>query len=196
MAERAKAKAKAKVKKKAVPKGATGSRGKVAKVAAAGAGHNSGLPDPVVVRGHHDKINGIEERMAKAKAALDKIKGELRSAYAVVKQDGVNVEDFKFAREIDKRDHGEVMIGFSNTGHYLACIKSPLATQMDLFQGLEGTAVPANPARAGAQAFRDKAFRSSNPFKAGTSDYVEYDEAWLAEANKVDLGDGEGQTVN
>lgn len=195
MAERAKAKKKTAAKK--VPKGATGSRGKVAKTEKKpGVGHNSsGRVSGALVKDHHEKITAIEERLVKAKAGYDKIKGELRSAYAVVKQDNIQVDDFKLARELDKRDHGSVITGYANTGDYLRAIKSDLAVQMELFQDM---VVPdAGEAKlAGAHAFGNKEDRSNNPHTQGSELFAMWDEGWLEKAKSTGLTDGEGQTIN
>jgi hypothetical protein len=179
VAERAKAKAKKASKKKDVPEGATGSRGRVAKGKSAKIGDNSGKVDPTVIAMHHEKISAIETRLKSAKAKYDGLRGELRSAYAVVKEDGVALDDFKLARELDKRDHGEVVTGYANVGEYLAAIKSPLSTQMDLFANIS-IPLPANAVLAGTQAYKSGLDRSTNPFKPGTDEFANYDEAWLA----------------
>ncbi len=195
MAERARAKKKTAAKKRAAPKGGQASRGRVAKTEpAAGIGHNSGRPSPALIKDHHDKINGIEHRVKAAKAKYDQLRGELRSAYSVVKQDNIDVDDFKLSRELDKRDHGEVVTGYANVGYYLAAIKSPLAEQMDLFQALQPAM--AKPALAGAHAFQNSEPRTNNPHKAGSADYAEWDESWMTAANNTDLQDGDGQTIN
>lgn len=187
MAERARSKT-AKAKAKKAPKGAQGSRGRVAKPA--GPGHNSDKVDPVMVRMHHEKIDAIETRVKSAKAKYDQLRGELRSAYAVVKQDGIAVDDFKLARELDKRDHGEVVTGFANVGEYLNAIKSPLALQMDLFQNIS-VPLPANATLAGTQAYKSGLDRDSNPFKPGTEEFANYDGSWLAaqSATAGEMGD-------
>jgi hypothetical protein len=199
LAERAKAKAKAKPKskKKDVPAGATGSRGKVAKASNPRAvkGGNGGGPSAALIKTHHEKLDAIETRMKAAKAKYDQIRGEHRSAYAVVKQDGIVVDDFKLARELDKRDHGEVVVGYANVGTYLAAIKSELAIQLDLFQELSN-APPHNPSLAGAAAFANSEPRSNNPYQQGTEEYAGFDEAWMSAANAAELKDGEGQTIN
>jgi hypothetical protein len=185
MAERARAKAKpkaAKGKKPDVPAGATGSRGKVAKTKSAKIGDNSGKVDPALVAMHNEKLNEIEIREKKARDKLNQIVGERRAAYAVVKQDGIAVDDFKLARELDKRDHGEVITGYANVGEYLAAIKSPLSTQMDLFANIQ-IPLPANATLAGTQAYKSGLDRDTNPFKPGTDEFVNYDEAWLAAQN-------------
>lgn len=179
MAERAKSKTATKKAKKG-PKGGQASRGKVAKTdSKPGAGHNSGKSDPTVVRMHHEKIDDIETRVKSAKTKYDQLRGELRSAYAVVKQDGIAVDDFKLARELDKRDHGEVITGYANVGEYLAAIKSPLSTQMDLFANIS-IPLPANATLAGTQAYKSGMDRDTNPFKPGTDEFANYDGAWLA----------------
>lgn len=194
MAERARStKGKGKSKNKP-PKGAQGSRGKVAKTDP-GPGHNSGEVSPALIWSHHDKINGIEIRLVKAKAAYDKIKGELRSAYAVVKQDGLVVDDFKLARELDKKDHGEVIRGYDNVGIYLAGMKSDLATVTGLFTDI-AVLDAMNAKIAGAAAFKDKVDRGNNPHQAGTEAFVEWDTAWMGEAEKAKLAeDGGGDRV-
>lgn len=192
MAERAKS-AKKKAAKKA-PKGAQGSRGKVA-ATKPGVGHNSDGPSDAVVRDHHEKIDGIETRLASAKRKYDQVKGELRSAYAVVKQDGIVVDDFKLAREVNKRDHGSVVTGYANVGQYLRAIKSPLALQMDLFQDIAPPPA-ANATLAGAQAFGNEEPRSNNPHKQGTEEYDNWDRSWMAAADQTELKDGDGQTIN
>lgn len=196
MAERAKAKAKPKAKKKA-PDGAQASRGRVAKTKSAspGVGHNGSGPSAALIKSHHEKLDAIETRMKAAKTKYDQIKGEHRSAYAVVKQDGIVVDDFKLARELHKRDHGEVIVGYANVGTYLAGIKSELALQLDLFQELS-KAPPHNPSLAGAAAFSNQEPRSNNPYQANTDEFVEFDNAWMAAANSAELKDGDGQTIN
>lgn len=191
MAERAKAKGKKATAKKA-PKGAQGSRGKVAKTDP-GLGHNSGTPSPALIKTHHEKLDAIETRMATAKAKYDQIKGEHRSAYAVVKQDQIDVEAFKLARRLHAEDHGIVVTTYSNVGVYLAGIQSELATQLDLFQDL-ANAPPANATLAGAHAFRSGNDRSTNPYQANTDQYVEFDSAWMEAANATNLNDGEEAT--
>lgn len=193
MAERAKSK-KAKTKK-AVPKGATGSRGRVAKTDKPGIGHNTKGPSDALVLDHHTKIDGIEARLETAKRKYDQIRGELRSAYAVVKNDGIVVDDFKLARELDKRDHGSVVTGYANVGQYLRAIKSDLSVQMDLFADIAPPA-PANATLAGAHAFANEEPRSNNPNKPGTEEYDNWDAAWMAAANATELKDGDGATIN
>lgn len=196
MAERAKGK---KAAAKKAPKGAQGSRGKVAKTdPKPGVGHNTGQPSAALVLDHHQKINAIEERMAKAKAAYDKVKGEHRAAYAVVKQDGIAVDDFKLARELDSRDHGSVVTGYANTGFYLQAMRSQLAMQMDLFQDMAPP--PTGDAKlAGAAAFGNGEPRSNNPHLQGSELYAMWDEGWMEKANATpltDAGEGEGATIN
>lgn len=178
MAERAKGKKGG--KKKAVGKALTATK--------AGVGHNSGAISPALIKTHHDKLDGIEQRLDKAKAAYDKIKGEHRSAYAVVKQDGIDVDAFKLARKLHAEDHGVVVVTYAKVGDYLAAIKSPLATDMDLFQAMN-VPLPADATMAGTHAFKNKEPRANNPYQQGTAEYVNWDTAWMAEANKVDLGD-------
>lgn len=179
MAERAKSKTAAKKAKKG-PKGGQASRGKVAKPDdKPSSGHNSGKVGPEVIRMHHEKIDAIETQVKSTKAKYDQKRGELRAAYAVVKQDGIAVDDFKLARELDKRDHGEVVVGFANVGEYLSAIKSPLAVQMDLFQNIN-IPLPANATLAGTQAYKSGMDRDTNPFKPGTDEFANYDGAWLA----------------
>ncbi len=198
MAERARGKAKPKATKgkKDVPEGATGSRGKVAKTksAAGKAGYNGPGPSAALIKTHHEKLDVIEAKVAKAKAAYDQAKGEHRSYYATVKQDGIVLDDFKLARELDKRDHGEVIVGYANVGTYLAAIKSKLAVQMDLFQEL--ASAPPVSATAGADAFANQEPRSNNPFTQGTDSYAAWDESWMSAANAAELKDAEGQTIN
>lgn len=159
----------------------------------AGRGHNSGKPAPALVKSHHEKIEAIEIRMAAAKAKHDQIKGEHRSAYAVVKQDGIDVESFKLARELHAQDHGVVLTTYAKAGDYLAAIKSPLATQMDLFQSLE-VPLPVDAKLAGTHAFSNKEPRTNNPFQQGTEEFVEWDGAWMAAGDKVDLSADDGAT--
>lgn len=196
MAERARSKAnKAKAKKKA-PKAAQGSRGTVAKIASKpGIGHNSGKPSPALIKDHHEKIDAIETRLKAAKTKYDQLKGELRSAYAVVKQDNIVVDDFKLARELDKRDHGEVVTGYANVGDYLAAIKSDLAKVQGLFTDIE-VLDAMNATFAGAHAFANGEDRSNNPHQAATEAYVNWDTAWMTAADKKALADGEGQTTH
>lgn len=191
MAERAKSKTAAKKAKKG-PKGGQASRGKVAK-SEPGPGHNSGGPSPALVKSHHEKISAIEKRMEAAKAKYDQIKGEHRSAYAVVKQDAIDVEGFKIARKLHAEDHGIVVTTYANVGTYLAAIQSELATQLDLFQELSN-APPHNATLAGAHAFRSGNDRTTNPYQQGTDQYVDFDAAWMEAANATNLTDGDGTT--
>lgn len=197
MAERAKAKAKPKAKKKDVPAGATGSRGKVAKTKSAspGKGHNSGGPSVALIRDHHVTISVIEKREEAAKAKYDQIRGERRSAYAVVKQDGIDLEGFKLARQLHKEDHGVVIQTYANVGTYLSAIQSELATQLDFLQEL-ANAPPHNATLAGAHAFNSGNDRSTNPYQQGTAEYVDFDSAWMTAAEAKGMTDGEGQTIN
>jgi hypothetical protein len=194
MAERARAKAKKAPKKK--DDGRQASRGRVAKTKSAspGKGHNGG-PSPTLIRGHHEALDAIEVRMAAAKLKYDQIKGEHRSRFAVVKDDGIDLKGFKLARALHKEDHGLVIQTYANVGMYLSAIKSELALQLDLFQEL-AKAPPHNPTLAGTAAFSNKEPRENNPYPAGTEEYVEFDSAWLAAANATDLTDAEGQTIN
>lgn len=195
MAERARAKKKAAAKKKP-PKGAQGSRGKVAKVAVKpGIGHNSGAPSPALIKGHHDKIDEIEAKLKTAKAKYDQVKGELRSYYATVKQDGIVVDDFKLARELDKRDHGSVVVGYANVGEYLSAIKSDLAKVQGLFANIEVLDAQ-NATFAGAAAFNNQEPRDNNPHKPGSDAHANWDAAWMTAANSAELKDGEGATIN
>lgn len=194
MAEKARAKpGKAKDK---VPKGARGSRGKVAKTDP-GPGHNStgNKPSAALIKGHHETIDAIEIRMEAAKAKYDQIKGEHRSAHAVVKDDGIDLEGFKLARRLHKEDHGIVVTTYANVGVYLSAIQSELATQLDFLQDL-ANAPPHNAALAGAHAFRSGNDRATNPYQAGTDQYVDFDNAWLEAANATELKDGDGATIN
>lgn len=196
LAERAKAKAKPKAKKKA-PEGAQASRGRVAKTKSAspGPGHNGKGPSPALIKSHHEELDAIETRMAAAKAKYDQIRGEHRSRYATVKDDGIDLNGFKLARALHKEDHGIVVTTYANVGTYLAAIKSELATQLDLFQDL-AKAPPHNPTLAGSAAFANSEPRSNNPYQANTDEFVEFDNAWMAAANATDLKDGDGQTIN
>lgn len=190
----ARASGKKKAAKKKAPTGAQGSRGKVAKAdPKTGIGHNSGRVSAALIKDHHEKITAIEERLAKKKSEFDTVKGQLRSAYAMVKQDGIQVDDFKLARELDKRDHGSVITGYANTGEYLRAIKSDLAIQMDLFQSID-IPLPADAKLAGTHAFSNKEPRTNNPFQQGTEEFVEWDGAWMAAGDKVDLSADDGAT--
>lgn len=197
MAERARSsRKKAASKKRAAPKGAQGSRGRVAKIdPKPGIGHNSGKPSPALIKDHHEKIDAIETRLKAAKTKYDQLKGELRSAYAVVKQDNIVVDDFKLARELDKRDHGEVVTGYANVGDYLAAIKSDLAKAQGLFTDIE-VLDAMNATFAGAHAFRNKEERSNNPHQQGTEAFANWDGSWLEASKLAELTDGDGQTIN
>ncbi len=112
----------------------------------------------------------------------------------MVKQDGIDVEAFKLARELHAQDHGVVVVTYAKTGEYLAAIKSELATQLELFQSID-IPLPANAALAGKHAFDNKEPRTNNPFQQGSEDYVTWDSNWMAAADKVDLSaDGDGAT--
>lgn len=196
MAERARAKGKKATAKKKAPKGAQASRGKVAKTAAKpGIGHNSGsVPDEVYDR-HLKRIDQTAKAMDKAKLEYDQKKGEHRSAFRAAKDDGVNIDAVRIARELDKQDAGVVVTNYSDVGRVLRLMESPLADQMDLFQNIE-VPLPANATLAGTQAFKSGNDRSTNPYKAGTAEYVNFDTAWKAEADKATLKDGEGQPLH
>ncbi len=196
MAERARAKSKtAKGGKTKPPKGAQGSRGKVAKTGAAGIGHNSGQPSPALTKTTHEELSKIEVRRDAAKAKYDQIKGEFRSRYAVAKQDGFDIEALKLARRLHAEDHGIVIQTHANVGTYLAAIGSELATQLDFLQELS-KAPPHNATLAGAHAFRSGNDRATNPYPAGSAEYVDFDNSWMQSAKDQGLTDVEGEAAN
>jgi hypothetical protein len=197
MAERAKAKKKAASKKRAVPKGATGSRGKVAKTAkaASGRGDNSGdhaVPDEVYQR-HLRAIERTASAMDKAKEAYDQTRGEHRAAYKVAKDDGCDIEAIKLARKLDETDHGIVVVTYSNTGRILQLMRSPLAIQMDLFadmapvvKKMEDEGV--DQALAGAHAFSNEEPIDNNPHIPGTMKFGQWEAGYLRAQNEAGGG--------
>jgi hypothetical protein len=194
VAERAKATAKS--KKQKAPKGAQGSRGKVAKTeTAAGVGHNSGEPSADLVADHHTALLGLEAEVAKDKAKYDRSKQKLRARYATCKKDGIDVDAFKMARELHAADHGVVIQTHANVGVYLAAIGSELSEVEGLFTDIK-VLDAMNASIAGRAAFDNKEPRDNNPHKPGTEAHVKWDGSWVAASQKATLVDAEGAPIN
>lgn len=168
MAERAKRSAAA--KKAASAKTKSGSGGKRKRAAA---GHNSGIiPDEVILR-YDGKIDTAEKAYERAKLVANSRKGELAALYRAAKEDGVNIDALKDAREKDASDHNQVAINHNDVGRYLRLKKSPLAVQLNLF-GEVDLPPPISAALAGAQAGRNAEPPENNPHTPGTDEF----EAW------------------
>lgn len=181
MAERARsAKNKAKAKAKKAPK-------------SPGKGHNSGafhaVPDETYDR-NIKKILNTKKALDKIKIEYDQKRGEHRAAYSTAKQDGCDIDAIRLALKLEESDAGVVVTTYSNVGRILKLIESPLAEQMDLFQNMV-IPLPANATLAGTQAFKEGHERGSNPFKAGTQEYANFDEAWMEaqKATAMEMGD-------
>lgn len=193
MAERARTNKPKKGKKRAVPKGATGSRGKVAKKAAIG--DNSGdheVPDEVYQR-HLKIIDNTATAMRRAKEAYDQKRGEHRAAYKLAKDDGLDIEAIKLARKLDESDHGIVVTTYSNTGRILSLMRSPLAEQLDLFQDMAPVVKKAeeegvDQSLAGAHAFSNAEPISNNPHIPGTMKFGQWEAGYLRAQNEAGGG--------
>lgn len=197
MAERARAKKKAAAKKKVPPKGAQGSRGRVARVAKAksGRGDNSGehgVPDEVYDR-HLKAIDRTARALDKAQEELNQKRGEHRSAYKLAKDDGCDIEAIKLARKLDQTDHGIVIVTYSNTGRVLQLMRSPLAEQLDLFASMapvvekmkeEGV----DQVLAGAHAFSNEEPMDNNPHIPGTMKFGQWEAGYLRAQNEAGGG--------
>lgn len=174
MAERARAKGKKATTKKKAPKGAQASRGKVAKMAKAGSvGHNSqnaGLSDDEV-RIEINRLNRLYADWEKANAEAKQVKGVYQSARKAAKKNGLNIDAYTQARDLDRQDHGRVLVDAADAGRYLRIMKSPLALQMDLFQNLEAPPPTVDVALQGQQAGKNAEPASNNPYTPGSDDF-------------------------
>lgn len=172
--------ARANPKRKATVKGA---KPKAAKGKKAGPGHNSGaIPDEVYER-HLKKIDQTAKAMDKAKLEFDQKKGEHQSAFKSAKSDGLNTDAIKLARKLDSLDAGQVLLDYSETGKILKLMRSPLSVQMSLFDITLPKDVQA--AMDGKAAGKMSAPRDTNPHAAGSPEFVEWDQCWLAAQNEL-----------
>ena len=163
-------------KKRGVSGNAVGSRGRTAKGA-------NGAPKGMTPDEELSWINKLDRLWTSARKAQEEAKevlGVYRSALKEAGKIGFNKDAYIDARDMDKEDHGTVQIRYADIGRQLRLRNSNLATEMELFQGIEpsDTASDDPPAVRGLKAGRSGFARASNPFKPGSKDYVEYDENW------------------
>ncbi len=176
MAERGKARQKAKY-------GGVKRRGRSSTARGNGAAkarrlHNSGgeLPDEVYER-HLRSIDSKWRARQKAHAEFKQKDGEYRAAKKLAKDDGCNIGAIDLARDLDKRDQADVALLYRDTGRVLRLMESNLATQLELFAGID-LPDPESPVLAGEAAGKRGDPRDNNPHRPGTDEYEQYDVAW------------------
>jgi ribosome modulation factor len=162
MAERARASA----PKKRKPKTANGK------------GHNSraglpdgGLPDEVKLR-WLAKVNTAALAYDKAAEAAKKLKSQLSNVYAGAKDDCCNIDALKQARKLDRRDRADVAADYTATGDWLRLMRSPLATQLELFQ--IDLPEPVNANLQGYRVGRAAGSLDECPFEPGTETFASW----------------------
>jgi hypothetical protein len=149
--------------------------------AAAGPGHNGGPNGSNVsdelYRRYLDKINTAEAAYDRAHERAKSLKGELRSIYSAAKDDGLNIDAVKEARAKHKLDHTTVAQDFKDVGRVLRIMKSPLATQLSLFDAPQWP--PEVEAKiAGTMAGRNAEPVDNNPHNPGTAEFNSWRAGW------------------
>lgn len=196
MAERAKARPKKTAAKRA---GGRGSRGTVATLPKkVGKGHNGppGMTDDQI-RDWQGKLDRAFKKVGEAQEEVKQANGVYRSLLKSAKKEGFDPTAYIEARNLDREDHGHVQVRYANIGRYLRVRGSNLATQMDLFQDIEPPAAAEEPpAVKGLAAGRRGDDRtSSNPYKAGSEEWEEFDSNWLTGQREIaeKMGEAAGQ---
>lgn len=148
---------------------------------AAGPGHNGGpdgsnVSDEIYSR-YLGKIETAEAAYDRAAERAKSLKGELRSVYSAAKDDGVNIDAVKEARAKHKLDHTTVAQDFKDVGRVLRLMKSPLATQLSLFDAPQWP--PEVEAKlAGTMAGRNAEPVDNNPHNPGTAEFNSWRAGW------------------
>lgn len=147
-------------------------------------GHNSGVvPDEVYSR-WLDKIGVADNAYQRAHETARKRKAELGAVFKAAEADGCNIAAIKRARQIDKLDHNQVAIDYSDTGRVLEIMGSKLV-QADLFKSVKRPD-PESPYLIGLRDGKAGVAATSNPFTPGTDAFQQYADGWVA-------GQGENQ---
>jgi hypothetical protein len=152
-------------------------------------GHNSNVPDEVYER-WLKKIDTADNAYQRAKKTSDARKAELAAMFAGAKDDGVNIDAVKGARQDHKRDHLEVVAEYHDKVRVLRLMKSPLVMQLGLFGSVERA--PDVQARLdGMHAGRQGASIEDNPHSPGTAYFIEWRAGWNdgQDENRKSFGD-------
>lgn len=161
--------------------GASPKAAKQRRAKAVGPGHNGGPNGSNVsdelYRRYLDKIAVAEAAYDRAHERAKSLKGELRSVYSAAKDDGLNIDAVKEARAKHKLDHTTVAQDFKDVGRVLRIMKSPLATQLSLFDTPQWS--PETEAKmAGTLAGRNAEPVDNNPHTPGTPEFNSWRAGW------------------
>jgi hypothetical protein len=176
MAEKAKPRGGAKARGSKTEKPKAAKQREAARETAPGIGHNGGVPDEVYLR-YLPKIATASVALEKAKKVYDQRKGELRQIFGAAKEDGCNIDAIRRARDLNDQDLATVAMDYADTGRVLRLMRSPLATQLDLFADIERPA-PVNAFVAGQRAGLQAVDAEENPHKPGSEEFVQWAEGW------------------
>lgn len=201
MATRASAKSKKGTSKKGgkvKSKGTVATLPKQSRAGKPGVGHNSGAKGGMTDSEKKVEINRLNRLYADWQKELEtakQSKGVYDAARKAAKKKGLNIDAYTDARDMHKDDHGHVQQHFADVGDILRIMESPLATQLDMFQGIE---VPERPddrpaGVRGLEAGRAGNDRQENPYPANSDEYTEYDNAWLEGQKEIATGE---RTIN
>jgi len=178
VAARAKAKKKS-TKGRSASGGAVGSRGRVAKTASPGKGHNSGGPSDELYQRHWAKIETTAKAVEKAKEAYDQAKGVHQSAYKTAKSDGCDTDAIRALRKLHKQDQGVVTMLYSNIARVARIVGSPYGPdQLDLFSGMEEPGEVVDVALQGLNAGKNAEPVDNCPYPPGSDNYVMWRDNW------------------
>jgi uncharacterized protein (UPF0335 family) len=139
-------------------------------------GHNSGVPQEVERR-WLAKIQDGQAAVERAAKPLKSRKGELSSIYKAAKSEGVDIDAAKKALKLNKLDHLDVALEYSNVGRYLRMLDSPLGIQMELFKATD-LPVAVQAAVEGKRAGLAGHSIDINPHTPGTEPFVAFVDAW------------------
>lgn len=171
---------------KAVRKRASKTAQDKGRPAPASKGHNSGaLDEDASLRKWLPKIASAKAASDKAQEEAKQEKGRYRAILKAAKKEGVDTDAVIEAREWEKDDPAERARRLRYIGRVLAYDKSPLATQMDLFQNI----VVPDPLAArseGLAAGKNAEPAENNPYTPGGEEFEAWAEGWAAgqEANQ------------
>lgn len=133
-----------------------------------------------------NKLNRLLSNYEEAHKEAKSLKSEYTTARKAAKKIGFNLSGYDIMRAADGMDHGVAIKDYADAGDYLRVMKSPLATQYDLFGNLEPQVAQEDAAVLGARAGKAGQDRAgSNPFTPGSDDFVRFDEAWTASQVKI-----------
>jgi hypothetical protein len=141
---------------------------------------------PATFLKHYRDIRDLKDARDDAAMALARAK---KSA----KNDGIDLDALKMLEKLSKLDVDEAEMQLKNLRMYAAWIELPIGSQIDMFGKPEPAAVDAKDAaeqaewQAGGDGYKAGEAghqRDTNPFSAGTAEYVAWDKSW-ARGNKV-----------